>query len=56
MAAIHIADIEAAVHFWRGSKASPDGVTAALDALARAEICAPPIVRAAGQPLRRAEP
>lgn len=54
MAASHIADIDAAVNFRRGSQPSPDGVTAAPQARAPAEVCTPPIVPSAGQPVRPA--
>lgn len=54
MAASHIADIEAAVNFWRDSQLSPGGVTAAPQVCPPAEVCTPPIVPTAGQPVRPA--
>jgi predicted Fe-S protein YdhL (DUF1289 family) len=40
MAGIHITDIEAAINFWRDTKASPDGVTLAPELRALAEVYA----------------
>ena len=38
MAAIHITDIEAAINFWRAKKPSPDGIAAAPEIRALAEV------------------
>jgi hypothetical protein len=40
MAGIHIADIEAAINWWRERSPSPDGVTACREVLALAEVYA----------------
>jgi uncharacterized protein len=45
MASIHIADIEAAINFWRERKPSPDGVTLAAELRALAVVYARMVVQ-----------
>lgn len=49
MAAIHIADIEAAINFWRAAQPSPDGLTLASEVRALAEIYARLVFRRADE-------
>ena len=45
MAAIHIADIEAAINFWRAAQPSTDGLTLASEVRALAEVYAAMVFR-----------
>jgi predicted Fe-S protein YdhL (DUF1289 family) len=49
MAAIHIADIEAAINFWRAAKPSTDGLTLAPEVRALAELYAVLVFRHADE-------